>query len=153
VVKSFIAEYHSPWWIPYSVSCVIVHQTGVIATQAPTISTLISADLGNAFSAIAGSAISLNSLQTALFSPNAMTVGTSNQMQAVAAVGATQDAINSQIAAQSELLSAPIAANAAPSGSSQTLAAIVISAGLLASAVNARSYVGRIGRNLNGSRD
>ena len=86
VVKSFVADYHSPWWIPYKVSCVVAHQTGVTAAQTSTLSALVSADIGNALSAIASSTISLVSLQSALSSENALTIGTSDQAQAMAAV-------------------------------------------------------------------
>jgi hypothetical protein len=153
VVKSFVADYHSPWWIPYKVSCVVVHQTGVTAAQISTLSALVSSDLGNALSAVAGTAISLTSLQTALCRTNALTRGTSDQAQAVAAVGATLAAINSQITLRSAQLVTPVGANADPGRFSQTLADTVSSAGLLAAAVNAGSYVGRIGANLNGSED
>jgi hypothetical protein len=151
VVKSFIADYHSPWWIPYKVSCIVVHQTGVAGAQISTLSALVSADLGSALSAVTSSAISLTSLQTALSGANALTRGTSDQAQAVAAVGATLAAINSQITLQSARLIAPVGANADSGSFSQTLADTVSSAGLLAVAVNAGSYVGRIGTNLNGS--
>jgi hypothetical protein len=151
VVKSLVADYHSPWWIPYKVSCIVVHQTGVAGAQISTLSALVSADLGSALSAVTSSAISLTSLQTALSGANALTRGTSDQAQAVAAVGATLAAINSQITLQSARLIAPVGANADSGSFSQTLADTVSSAGLLAVAVNAGSYVGRIGTNLNGS--
>jgi hypothetical protein len=151
VVKNFIAEYHSPWWIPYKVSCVVVHQAGATASLTATIAALISTDLGNALSAAAGSEISLTSLQTALSGTSTLTMGTSDQMQAVTAVGATLDVINGQIASQSAQLTAPIGASAGAGDICQTLAAAVSSSGMLAAAVNAGSYVGRIGTNLNGS--
>lgn len=151
VVKSFIAEYHSPWWIPYKVSCVVAHQAGVAAAPTASLLSLISSDLGNALSAVAGSTISLTTLGTALFSSNAMTSGTSGQARAMASVGTTLGSINSQIALQSAAVAAPIELNGTPGAFCQTLAGTVSSAGLLASAVNARSYVARIGTNLSGS--
>jgi hypothetical protein len=151
VVKSFVADYHSPWWIPYKVSCVVVHQTGVTASQTSTLSAMVSADLGSASAAVAGSGISLTSLQAALSGTNSLTTGTSGQVVAVAAIAGTLDVINSQITLQSAKLAAPVEANAGPSRFSQTLAATVGSAGSLAAAVNAASYVGRIGTNLNAS--
>ncbi len=151
VVKSFIADYHSPFWIPYRISCVVFHQSGVASPQASTASALISADLASALSAIASSSISLASLQTALSAANALTMGTSNQMQAVTMVGATLDDINSQIALQSSLVAAPIGASGEPASVGPAFAATVSSAGSLAAAVNVGSYVGRIGTNLNGS--
>jgi hypothetical protein len=151
VVKNFIAEYHSPWWIPYKVSCVVAHQAGVTESRLSTVLALVSADLGNALSVVTGSTISLTELQSALYTTNAMTKGTSNQVQALAATGAALAAINSQITLQSALVSRPIGPNGDPGGINRSLASAVSGAGLLAAAVNARSYVGRIGTNLSGS--
>jgi hypothetical protein len=151
VVKSFVAEYHSPWWIPYKVSCVVVHQAGCTPAQALSMLAQISTDLGSALASVAGSTISLTSLQTALFSRNAMTMGTSNQLHAVAAAGATLNSIDGEITQQSALVVAPLGANTDPGTFSPALASTVGAAGLLAAAVNARSYVGRIERRLNGS--
>jgi hypothetical protein len=153
VVKSFVADYHSPWWIPYRVSCVVAHQSGANTEQQSSVLALISADLSNALSAIAGSTISLTSMQTALFSSNAMTRGTSNQAQAAITVGRTLNAINSEISQQSALTMSQAAPNMGPGQFSPTFAAIVSSAGMLSAGVNARSYVGRIGRSLNGPAD
>jgi hypothetical protein len=151
VVKSFVAEYHSPWWIPYRVSCVVAHQSGVTTALEPTLFALISADLGNALAAVAGSTISLTPLRSALFGTNAMTAGTSNHAQAVAAVGATLDAVNTRIALQSASVIAPIEPNSPPDSVCRQLVSTVGCAGSLAAAVNARSYVGRIGTSLNRS--
>ena len=153
IVSNFVAEYHSPWWIPYKVSCVVTHQPGVTTSQTPTVLALISADLGNALSAAAGSPISLVTLQTALSATNAMTTGTSDQTQAVAAVGTALNAINTQITVQSALIAAPPAPNSSSGSFSLGLPSLVSNAAQLAAAVNVRSYVGRIGLNLNGSGD
>jgi hypothetical protein len=103
-------------------------------------------------SAVAGSTISLTWLQGTLSNENALTIGTSDQVQALVAVGATLDTINSQITIQSTQLiaSASRGTDTDPTNFSRTLAIIVNSAGLLAGAVNAGSYVGRIGTNLSG---
>jgi hypothetical protein len=148
VVKSFAVEYCSPWWIPYKVSCVVAHQAGATPSQTSTILALISSDLGNALSAVAGSTLSLTGLQTALFGANATTTGTSNQVQAVAAVETALSAINGQIARQSAVVTVPIGPTTEPDSFGQALTSLVSGAGLLAAAVNARSYVGRIGTNL-----
>ena len=153
IVSNFVAEYHSPWWIQYKMSCVVAHQTGTRTSQTPTILALISADFGNASSAVAGSPLSLTALQSALFSTNAMTTGTSAQAQAAAAVGTALDAINSQIAVQSTLVAAPPGTHSGPGSFSQALPSLVSNAAQLAAAVSARSYVGRIGLNLSGSGD
>ena len=151
IVKSFVADYHSPWWVPYKISCVVFHQTGTMNSHSSTTSALISADLGNALSAVTGTAISLTPVQTALASANALTVGTSSQVQAVNAVADTLASINEQIALQTTLLATPIPTSSNPSGIIPALADALSSAGLLAAAVNAASYIGRIGTQINGS--
>ena len=81
VVKSFVADYHSPWWIPYKVSCVVVHQTGVAAaSQISTLSAMVSADLGSALSAVAGSSDLTHVIADRLSGTNALTRGTSDQV-------------------------------------------------------------------------
>jgi hypothetical protein len=149
VVKSFVANYHNPWWIPYQVSCVVVHQTGAAAASTASLSAIVSADWASASAAIAGSAISLTPLQTALSATNALTTGTSDQLAAAAAIGSTLGTINSEVTLQSANLAELSGATGDPSGYGQTLLAAVGSAGALAAAVNAGSYIGRIGTNLN----
>ncbi|MDR3532816.1 MAG: hypothetical protein P4L90_19960 [Rhodopila sp.] len=153
VVKSFLAEYRSPWWIPYRVSCIVVNQAGITAPQSSAIAALVSADLSNAMSAASGSSVDLTSLQTSLRSNNAFTAGTSDQMQSVAVVGATLAEINGQISEQSVALIAPMDSDASASNYSQSFAAKVVCAGSLAAAVSAAAYVGRIGINLSSTGD
>jgi hypothetical protein len=153
VVKSFVAEYHSPWWIPYEISCVVVHQAGTTTSQVSTVATQISADLGVAVSALVGSTVSLIPLQLALDRTNAFMPGTLDQIQALAAVDTTQQAINAQIALLSALLMTQMEPRPESYGTSQAFSAVVDSAGLLATTVNGGFYVGRIGTNLQNARD
>lgn len=146
VVKSFIADYHSPWWIPYHVSCTVVHQAGILTAQTSVLGTLLSADLAAALSSDGGSTIQLTSLQSSLSRPNAVTIGTSDQSQALAAIGVALNGIDRQIAQQSTWLTNPAGA----SSNVEEMTNTVDCAGSLASAVNIRSYIGRIGTNLTG---
>jgi hypothetical protein len=145
VVKSFITEYHSPWWICYKVSCVVVHQSGVTLSSNNTNLSLITADINAALAAASNSPVSLSQLETSVSQPNALISGTSSQGVAIAAVGSALEAINSQIDQQSDLVASPLSEEAAgPMGFSQGITLMVEGAELLARAVNARSYVGRI---------
>jgi hypothetical protein len=152
IVKSFTADYHSPWWIPYQVSCVVVHQTRIVSSQGPSLAGLISADLSRALSAAAGSTISLTSLQTSLSAANALTTGTADQTNAVATIGSTLAAIKNQIDQQSATLVTAIPAGTDPADMAQLFASIVNSAASLAAVANVGSYVGRIGANVAGMR-
>jgi hypothetical protein len=151
IVKSFNAEYHSSSWIPYRVSCVVVHQDGVPAAGPSITASLVLADLGNAVLSSSGLPISFNSLQSALSDPNAFTDGTSGKANAVGAVQVGLSTINAQITQQSALLVGASALHSDPSRYSSTFGGTVNSAGLLAAAVSTRSYIGRIGVNLDGS--
>ena len=149
IVKNFIADYHSRWWIPYQASCVVVHQTH-IPLQPLGLGTMISLDLTSAAAAFTDPTLSLIPLQTALAAPNVLTTGTSDQAQATAAVSSTLSQANDQIAQQSAVLDTPIALSTEPSSFGQAYASMVSSAGAMAALVNMKAYVGRIGINLTG---
>ena len=151
IVKSFIADYHSPWWIPYQLSCVVAHQTRAASSQIVSMALLLSADLSSALAAAAGSAISLTSLQGALSATNALTAGSADQTQAINAVGATRGLINNQVDQQSMTISTPIPSGMGPDAFGQSYISKVNCAASLAAMVNVGSYVGRIGVNLAGS--
>jgi hypothetical protein len=152
VVKSFVADYYSPWWISYQIGCLVAHQDGAADIQTLALSALVTADLAEAFAAASGASIQLGSLQTALSATNALTAGTSDQSQAIAAVASSQAAIGQQITAQSANLATPFGTGAAVSGYGSALQRAVAAAGALAAAVNANAYVGRIGSRLSASR-
>src|ERR1700722_8425959 len=37
IIKSFIADYHSPWWISYQISCVVAHQVRIGSAESASI--------------------------------------------------------------------------------------------------------------------
>jgi hypothetical protein len=129
---------------------VIVEQAGVSAGEASTPSAIIFADLGAAISLAAGQSINLNSVQTALSDQNVFTDGTSAQANAVQAVAGSLAAVDTQIVRQSQLLGIPATVGSQPSLFPSSFGSTVASAGALAAAVNIRSYIGRIGVNLDG---
>lgn len=149
VVKSFAANYHSPWWIPYHIVCTVVHQSGVASAITSALEAQISADFGNALSAAAGSGLEFTALQKSLSGQNALVTGTSDQMQLLAAVGGYLDALDLEIAAQSAKLINSPASHAHRDTNIEAFATIVERAGSLAFAVATRSYIGRIGTHLN----
>jgi hypothetical protein len=148
IVKTFLADYHSPWWIPYKVSCLVASQPGATSTLSAALGILVTADLTNAVAAASGSSIQLASLQTALFTDNALTPGTVAQSQALAALASCQVAISSQITQQSEIVASPFNADVTISAYGPLLNNAVAAAGALAAAVNTGSYVGRIAQRI-----
>jgi hypothetical protein len=153
IVKSFAADFHSPWWIPYQASCIVVDQTDLASATLSVIEALLSSDLARASLGAVGAGIPLTSLQTALATSNGRNAITSNQTQAIAAVGTTLDVIDGFIAVQSAMLLTPIRSSEDLGCWSRAYADKVTRAGSLAFAVNTRSYVGRIAMNLNGPGD
>ena len=75
IVKTFVANFHNPWWIPYHVSCVIVRQPGANMPGSLSAYAAVAADLAYAAAAATGAGIQLGTLQTALTASNALTVG------------------------------------------------------------------------------
>jgi hypothetical protein len=150
VVKSFIADYHSPWWIPYQLSCLVVHQTGIASSQSAGVAALLLADLGSAMTAASGYPITLTSVQAVLSTPNVFATGSSDQTRAIAAVGSTLGVLHGQIDQQSMSLMTSIPSSTPPAALGRSYNSKVGSAGSLAAVVNVSSYVGRIGTNILG---
>ncbi len=148
IVRAFLADFHSPWWIPYRVSCLVASQPGATSSLSASLGILVTADLSNAMAAASGTSVELGSLQTALSADNALTAGTVAQSQALAALASSQLAIDQQITQQSAIVASPFSADTAVSAYGQKLNNAAAAAGSLAAAVNASSYVGRIAQRL-----
>jgi hypothetical protein len=101
-------------------------------------------------SAATGTSISLSSIQAALSTSNALTSGTTDQIQAIASVGPTITIIEQQVDQQSATLTTPISSNTPLTDLGQAYWAKVSCAAALASTVNVRSYIGRIAVNIAG---
>lgn len=151
IVRTFSADYHSQWWIPFRVGCLVVRQNRASSTDVTNVAAVVSADLSNAASASGAAGISLASVQTALANANFLTPGTANQTQAVIGVVSTLQGINSQVVDQSVVLTTPLPPDTTPFDLGESYLSRVTSAGSLAAAVNVRAYVGRIGVNITGS--
>jgi hypothetical protein len=151
IVRRFIAEFHNPWWIPYRISCVVAHQTHIGPADGTNTAAVLSADLSNAMAAAAGSTISLTSIETLVSTSNALTPGTAYQTYASATLGSTLAIINQQIDQQSASLITPTPSGMHMSDFGRSYISTVGCAASLATAINVRSYVGRIAVNIIGS--
>ncbi len=130
VIENFEADYRSPWWIPYRISCSVLRDEvaaviGTVAGLAPT----LTADL-----LAAGTLATTASV--AVGSPGATTAGTQANAAAQASLAATLATMNGQIATATSGLDAP------------DLPTTVANAGLLAQLTAARAYAARAARNL-----
>ncbi len=130
ILERFEADYRSPWWIPYRISCTVVQdEAAIIATVALDLASSVEADLASAGSFATPAA-------TAVAASSATVVGTAAYGAAQTAVATTFSGLTSQITTTGETLQ------------TGNVAAAVAATGLLAQLANARAYVGRAGRNL-----
>jgi hypothetical protein len=130
IVESFEADYRSPWWVPYRLSCTVLRdEAASLTTAAIELAPTLSADLLSAgsFAATASAAIGVS---------GATTVGTTANAAAQASLGATLASIDTQIAFNTAAMQ------------SSDLSATVSAAGLLAQLTAARAYTARAARNL-----
>ena len=148
VIKSFSADYRSPWWIPYEISCVVIEQPGMSPANDTSIEAQISTDLGRALAILGGSDMQISALQVALAASNVSVAGTTDRANAVAAAQASLEAIDNEVNGRSSAFLTSDLANANGSSYANFFATIVTSSGCLATAINARSYIARINSNL-----
>jgi hypothetical protein len=130
VIESFEADYRSPWWIPYRLSCAVVRDEAAAAVSSVlSLAPSIGADLATAgaFATIAAAAVS---------APGATTAGTAAYTGATAALNTNIADLDGRIA---------IAEPAIQSNDVPTAAA---ACGLLAQLTAARAYTARAARNL-----
>jgi len=130
VVERFDADYRSPWWIPYRLSCAVVRdEAAAILTAILSLTPAINADLATAgsFAAPAAAAIAI---------PGATTAGTAAYAAAAAAIAANVASLNSQITAAEPAIQAPDVPTAAAACAT------------LAQLTAAQAYTARAARNL-----
>lgn len=130
VIERFDADYRSPWWIPYRLSCaVVLDEAAAILTAILSLAPAINADLAIAgsFAAPAAAAIAI---------PGATTAGTAAYAAAAAAIAANVASLNSQITAAEPAIQAPDVPTAAAACAT------------LAQLTAAQAYTARAARNL-----
>ncbi len=130
LIESFTADYRSPWWIPYRLSCsVLQDEVNLAASVVTALAPSLTADLTAAAPYAATAAVAVNVA-------GATTAGTNAYTAATMALGDTVTNLDGQI-------------GAAESGLQTTDLPMAVSAcGLLAQLTTARAYAGRAARNL-----
>ena len=130
ILEHFEADYRSPWWIPYRLSCTVLQdEATAVVSAAMDLSSTISADLLAAGPYGAPPAIALSAVATA-------SGGTPAYAAAQAAVASSIGTIAGQIASTEPALEVG------------GIAGAVAAAGLLAKLSSAQGYMRRAGRNL-----
>ena len=133
IVENFEADYRSPWWIPYRVTCsVLQDEAAAVITAAAQLAPAIASDLlaAGSYATAATAAISV---------PGATTSGTAAYLAAQGALAATLTSLNNQVSA------------AQPGLQSADVPTVTAAAGSLASLAAARAYAARAARNLAGA--
>ena len=133
VIERFEADYRSPWWIPYRLTCSVLRdEAAAVVTAVTELAPAITSDLlaAGSFATAAVAAVS---------APGATTSGSAAYVAAQSTLATTLTGLSAQVtAAQPALQSADI-----PTASA--------AAGLLASLASARAYAARAARNLAGA--
>jgi hypothetical protein len=130
IIESFEADYRSPWWIPYRLSCTVVRdEAAALVTGVLSLAPSIASDLASAgvFATAAAGALS---------APGATVAGTAAYTTATATLNTTVSGLDSQIMAAEPA----IQANDVPTAAT--------ACGLLAQLTAARAYTARAARNL-----
>ena len=130
VVENFEADYRSPWWIPYRLSCAVVRDEAAAVIAAVVSDALAVTDDLTSAGSLAATAL------VAVSAPGATTVGTVAYSAATASLTATVGSIDSQIA------------TAEPAISANDVLTAAAACGQLAQLTAARAYVARATRNL-----
>jgi hypothetical protein len=130
VIENFDADYRSPWWIPYRLSCAVVRdEAAALVTGLLSLAPAITDDLATAGAFAATAAVAVSA-------PGATTAGTAAYTVASAALNTTVNSLDSQIASAEPA----IQANDVPTAAT--------ACGLLAQLTAARAYTARAARNL-----
>ncbi len=130
IVERFEADYRSPWWVPYRLSCTVLRdEAAAVGVDAASLAPALTADLLSAGPAASPAA-------AAIAAPGATTAGTAAYAAAQASLTATLASLDGQVA------------SAEPALQSADLAAAAAAAGMLARLTAARAYAARAARNL-----
>ncbi|WP_146101696.1 hypothetical protein [Rhodopila globiformis] len=148
IVRTFVANFHNPWWIPYQVGCVVVQQPGANNAVDLMLYPSVAADLAYAAAAAIGAGIELGTLQAAVTASNALTVGTSDHSQSIAAIKSSVASIDQRISDASNSMMSQIDVKADAPIRQRMFGNTVTAAGALAAAVVTKAYVGRVGTSL-----
>ena len=133
VIESFRADYRSPWWIPYRISCsVLQDEAASVVAAVASLVPAITDDLGAAGSYATGALASIAV-------SGATTSGTAAYTAATSALGGAVTSLNAQVAA------------AEPGLQTSDLPSALAACGLLAQLTAAQAYVARASRNLAGA--
>ena len=130
IVQSFEADYRSPWWIPYRLTCSVLRdEAAALITSVLSLAPSINADLAAAGTFAIAAATAAGVL-------GATTAGTAANTAATAALNITMTSLDSQITATQPAIQAP------------DLPTATLACGQLAQLTAARAYTARAARNL-----
>jgi hypothetical protein len=130
IIENFQADYRSPWWIPYRLSCsVLQDEAAAVVAAAVSLVPAITGDL-----TAAGTYATAAAASVAI--AGATTAGTAAYTAATAALSSTATSLSAQVTAAEPAIQAPDVPSA------------VTACGLLAQLTAAQAFVARAARNL-----
>lgn len=133
VIASFVAEYRSPWWIPYHIGCAVVQDEAAALTEAVIdVGDAVLGDLATATSF----GVDVSVPQMALAQPGAVTVGSTNYAAALVSLNTGMATLNTNFA----MAESQIEATDFPT--------VAFAAGQMAQLSTARDYMARAVANL-----
>lgn len=150
VVDEFIADYRSPTWIPYRISCTVVRDNSPTTVSSPvSLSGLILADIASASDQCAGTNAVLGAAQSALQVPNCDTLGSAAYIAAQTTMTIAQSGIASELnMAETALTTMASLTGTSTAAYGTDFLATVAATQQLAQMVSASGYIGRAARNL-----
>ena len=130
LLQRFEADYRSPWWIPYKISCTVVRdEAAAVTTAIVNVASTLAADLLSA-GPFGDSALG------AVSAAGTVMLGTPSYVAAQTGIATALSSITAQITSTEPLLATP------------NVSAALEASGKLAHLSNARGYVERAGRTL-----
>jgi hypothetical protein len=151
IVKSLIAQYKSPWWIPYQIRCIVIQQSRTKNNRTSLTQVAALADLASAETVTTSDYLDLSDVRAALSGKNVFVNGTLDHARAINETAKLKSIVEMEIVTRSTQLTEENQLDSNCQCYTETLRRLVDNAGQLASAVNVGAYVGRIGVRLNGS--
>ncbi|MBV8524318.1 MAG: hypothetical protein JOY71_19685 [Acetobacteraceae bacterium] len=150
IIRSFEADYRSPWWIPYQIACTVLRDEASAAVEtAISLAASVISDISAAATQAITAGIDLSSTQSALLSSKSTVRGTDAYGLARTSLSAAQTSVAAQLSqSEASLDGSALFARGPASTAAASLGMATSQAQSLAALVQARSYLGRAAINL-----
>ena len=150
MLSRFDADYESPVWIRYKISCTILRDEAAAVTFVPpSLSNSLLTDVGTAAALCTGAGIDFSLAQSSVAAPNAGTLGSAAYAVAQAALNAAQSAISTQVNQMETTIDSAFSSDETSANAfAGDVSAAAAAAQRLAVLLNGGVYISRAARNL-----